>query len=100
MKYKYEHNLPGVIVTLDDGRACNFQLERFFTSGKTEPDFILTSGDIEYDYFCEFSKQELSEMLEFLRAQPDVRQFERAFTKAFYKGTLPDFFKQQIYETA
>lgn len=98
MEKEYNEDLVGVVVTFDDGRTLNFQFESFQPSNHPQPDFFLAYGCAGDDTWREFSDEELAEASKFLRADPEIDELERAYTKAFYKGTLPAEFPIKKWE--
>lgn len=85
MKHEYNEYVIGYVVTMNDGRSCNFQFDKIF-SNHPQPNYTLKFGCEGDDTWRQFTEQELNKMGEYLLYQDDVKETLEAFNKAIYEN--------------
>lgn len=85
MRYEYNEDVVGYVVTMADGRSCNFQFDKIF-SNHPQPKYELKAGCAGDDTHRQFTEDELIEMDKYLSSQDDVKETLKAFNIAIYEN--------------
>lgn len=85
MKHEYNEYVVGYVVTIKDGRSCNFQFDKI-QSNHPNPSYILRAGCEGDETHEQFSEDELIKMNEYLMSQDDVKDVLKAFNIAIYEN--------------
>ena len=85
MKYEYNEYVIGYVVTMTDGRSCNFQFDKVF-SNHPQPNYTLKFGCEGDDTWRQFTEEELNDRSDYLLSQADVKETLEAFNTAIYEN--------------